>query len=116
MIIYFLVGLVESKSEFESVTALDLPSTPAPESIKIPYLHVYLDPFLSGEPDSSWFHQHSATLVQRFPDPVMTCQIPRSPSVGIHHQLVESDPCRAINLEARFSSSEENDGDRDLFR
>ena len=109
------VSQPDSSPELESATTLDLPSTPALESIEIPYLHVYLDPFLPGESDSSGFNQHSATPVQRLPDPVMTFQIPRSSSVGIHHQLVESDPCRAINLEARFSSSEENDGDRDLF-
>ena len=110
------VSQPKSSPEFESATASDLPSTPAPERIKIPYLHVYLDPFLPGEPDSSGFHQHSASPVQRFPDLVMTCQIPRSSSVGIHHQLVESDPCRATNLDARFSSQEEIDGDRDLSR
>ena len=36
----------------------------------------------------------------------------RSSSVGIHHQLVESNPCRAINLEVRLFSPEEYDAEQ----
>ena len=85
---------------------------PAPESIRVPLLHVYLDPFLPGESDSSEFYQHGVTPVPWFPPPLATCAVVRSPSVGIHHQFVDNHSFRATNLEMRFSSPEEIYGDQ----
>ena len=105
-------------AEPEPVTESDLPLTP-PEEIKILLLHEYLNPFLTEEPDPSYFQLNvEDSFCEAFTIFSTTYTIARPAAQGIHHQILERRlySLRGLNSRTSFFPPGENDGNQIIGR